>query len=201
MILSDTDINQSLRMESTDGLILIPPPVPNQVQPCSVDLHLGNRFVVCTMPTWLDRTIGRVFPSFRAIDPTKDVPDRLYRNVNLGADEVFYLRPGQFILARTNEFVGVPSNMAAKFDGKSSLGRLALIVHMTAGFIDAGFKGTVTLEIETRWRTIALRPGMKIGQLSFHRLSSPAERPYGHPGLGSKYQGQTNPEPSRMHRG
>jgi dCTP deaminase len=112
--------------------------------------------------------------------------------------EAFMLHPGEFVLGSTLERVGVPSDLVARVEGKSSLGRLGLVIHSTAGFIDAGFDGHVTLELANLANLpITLYPGMKIGQISFIKMTSPAEKPYGSGAKGSKYQGQRGPTPSR----
>jgi dCTP deaminase len=111
------------------------------------------------------------------------------------------LHPGEFVLGSTLEVVGLADDIVARLEGKSSLGRIGLLIHSTAGFIDPGFRGQVTLELSNVANLpIAIYPGMKIGQVSFYQLSTPAEHPYGSPGAGSKYQGQSGPTPSRVHR-
>ena len=126
--------------------------------------------------------------------------DRLFHQVDVGPDRPFVLHPGEFVLGATYELVTLGDDIAARLEGKSSLGRLGLLTHSTAGFIDPGFSGHVTLELSnTATMPILLYPGMKIGQLCFFNLSSPAEHPYGSSGLGSHYQGQRGPTPSRTH--
>jgi dCTP deaminase len=131
------------------------------------------------------------------IDPAQDQPE-LTRLVEAQGDEAFVLHPGEFVLASTYEVVSLPDDVAARLEGKSSLGRLGLLTHSTAGFIDPGFSGHVTLELSNvATLPITLWPGMKIGQLCFFRLSSPAEHPYGSGQHGSRYQGQRGPTASR----
>ena len=181
MILSDRDI----RAEIDAGRIVVDPFTPDAVQPSSIDLHVGNRF--------------RVFRNNRTavIDPRMDQPE-LTELVEIVGDEPFILHPGEFVLGATLERVGLPDDLVARLEGKSSLGRLGLLIHSTAGFIDPGWDGHVTLELSNVANLpITIYFGMKIGQLSFVQLSEPAEKPYGSGGLGSKYQGQKGPTPSR----
>src|SRR3954471_21820380 len=167
------------------GRIVIEPWEPSHVQPASVDLRLGDSF--------------RVFDNHRitAID-LRDVPANLTSEVEVAADEPFVIHPGEFCLGRTLEWVELPDDIVATVEGKSSLGRLGLIVHATAGFVDPGWKGTLTLELNNLTRVpIKLYPGLLIAQLSFMALDRPAERPYGSPDLGSHYQGQVAATESR----
>jgi len=155
------------------------------VQPSSVDVRLDRFF--------------RLFDNhkYQHIDPSLDQPD-LTRLVEVEAHEPFVLHPGEFVLGATYEVVTLPDDVAARLEGKSSLGRLGLLTHSTAGFIDPGFSGHVTLELSNvATLPITLWPGMKIGQLCFFRLSSPAEHPYGSQKYGSRYQGQRGPTASR----
>ena len=155
------------------------------VQPSSVDVRLDRLF--------------RLFDNhkYQHIDPAVDQPD-LTRLVEVDAMESFVLHPGEFVLGATYEAVTLPDDIAARLEGKSSLGRLGLLTHSTAGFIDPGFSGHVTLELSNvATLPITLWPGMKIGQLCFFRLSSPAEHPYGSDKYGSRYQGQRGPTASR----
>ena len=155
------------------------------VQPSSVDVRLDRFF--------------RLFDNhkYQHIDPAKDQPD-LTRLVDVDPHEAFVLHPGEFVLGATFEVVTLPNDVAARLEGKSSLGRLGLLTHSTAGFIDPGFSGHVTLELSNvATLPITLWPGMKIGQLCFFRLSSPAEHPYGSEKYGSRYQGQRGPTASR----
>ena len=155
------------------------------VQPSSVDVRLDRYF--------------RLFDNhkYAVIDPAEEQPE-LTRLIEVDAEEGFILHPGEFVLGSTYEQVRLPDDIAARLEGKSSLGRLGLLTHSTAGFIDPGFEGHVTLELSNvATLPIRLWPGMKIGQLSFLQMDAPAERPYGHPALGSKYQGQSGPVASR----
>jgi dCTP deaminase len=183
MLLSDRDI----RAEVDAGRVVLQPFEPAMVQPSSIDVRLDRFF--------------RVFENHRYphIDPAAEQPD-LTRLVETEGDEPFILHPGEFVLASTYEVVSLPDDIAARLEGKSSLGRLGLLTHSTAGFIDPGFSGHVTLELSNvATLPITLWPGMKIGQLCFFRLSSPAEHPYGSARHGSRYQGQRGPTPSRSH--
>lgn len=158
---------------------------PGMIQPSSVDVRLDRMF--------------RVFENHRYphIDPSIEQPD-LTRAVEPEGDEPFILHPGEFALASTYEVITLPDDVAGRLEGKSSLGRLGLLTHSTAGFIDPGFSGHVTLELSNvATLPIKLWPGMKIGQLCLFRLSSPAEHPYGSSIYGSRYQGQRGPTPSR----
>jgi dCTP deaminase len=133
------------------------------------------------------------------IDP-REQQDELTRFVEVASDEAFILHPGEFVLGSTYEYVSLPNDIAARLEGKSSLGRLGLLTHSTAGFVDPGFQGHVTLELSNvATLPIKLWPGMKIGQLCFFQLSSPSENPYGSEKYGSRYQGQRGPTASRSH--
>lgn len=181
MILSDRD----LLAEIKKGSIIIEPFDPACVQPSSIDVKVSNLF--------------RVFRNHTAavLDVKKDLTD-LMELVEVPEGEAFLLHPGEFALGSTLERVAVPNNLVARVEGKSSLGRLGLVIHSTAGFIDAGFDGHVTLELANLANLpITLYPGMKIGQISFIQMTSPAEKPYGSGAHGSKYQGQRGPTPSR----
>jgi dCTP deaminase len=167
------------------GRIKIDPWDPARVQPASVDLRLGDSF--------------RVFHNHRttAIDLRRP-PTNLTEEVVATAEEGFVIHPGEFCLGRTQEWVELPDDIVARIEGKSSLGRLGLIVHATAGFCDPGWKGTLTLELNNLTRVpIKLYPGLLIAQLSFMALDRPALRPYGSPELGSHYQGQRAATESR----
>ena len=180
-VLSDGTIRRLV----AEGRIVIDPWQPERVQPASVDLLLGNSF--------------RVFHNHRttAID-LREPPTNLTEEVT---SEMFVIHPGEFVLGVTTEHVELPDDIVARIEGKSSLGRLGLIVHATAGFVDPGFKGTLTLEITNLTRVpIKLYPGLLIAQLSFMTLDAPAERPYGSEALGSHYQGQTAATESRYMR-
>ena len=181
MLLSDRD----LRAEIETGRVALEPYDPGMIQPSSVDVRLDRYF--------------RVFENHRYphIDPAEEQPD-LTELDEVGAEEAFILHPGEFVLASTYEVVTLPDDIAGRLEGKSSLGRLGLLTHSTAGFIDPGFSGHVTLELSNvATLPIKLWPGMKIGQLCLFRLSSPAEHPYGSSVYGSRYQGQRGPTPSR----
>ena len=183
MLLSDRDI----RAEISTGRVGLDPWDPTMVQPSSVDVRLDRYF--------------RLFDNHKYpfIDPAEEQPE-LTRLVEVDPDEAFILHPGEFVLASTLEQVSLPDDIAARVEGKSSLGRLGLLTHATAGFIDPGFTGHVTLELSNvATLPITLWPGMKIGQLCFFRLSSAAERPYGSGATGSRYQGQRGPTASRSH--
>jgi dCTP deaminase len=184
-VLSDGTIRRLV----AEGRVVIEPWDETMVQPASVDLRLGPSF--------------RVFHNHRitAID-LADPPRNLTEHVEVDDDESFVIHPGEFVLGRTQEHVELPDDIVARIEGKSSLGRLGLIVHATAGFVDPGFKGTLTLEITNLTRVpIILWPGKPIAQLSFMALDQPAERPYGHPELGSHYHGQTEATESRYEGG
>ena len=181
MLLSDRDILAEIDAKR----VQLDPFDAAMVQPSSVDVRLDRFF--------------RVFENHRYphIDPAEEQPD-LTRMVEPAGEEPFILHPGEFVLGSTYELVSLPDDVAARLEGKSSLGRLGLLTHSTAGFIDPGFSGHVTLELSNvATLPIKLWPGMKIGQLCFFRLSSPAEHPYGSAKYGSRYQGQRGPTPSR----
>ena len=168
-----------------EGRIRIDPWDESLVQPASVDLRLGDSF--------------RVFHNHRAsaID-LRDPPTNLTEQVKVTDGEPFIIHPGEFCLGRTLEYVELPDDIVARIEGKSSLGRLGLIVHATAGFCDPGWRGTLTLELNNLTRVpIKLYPGLAIAQLSFMTLDAPALRPYGHAELGSHYQGQVEATESR----
>ena len=181
MILSDRDIRIALEK----GRIVVDPLAPRAVQPSSIDLRVGNGF--------------RVFANHRYpfIDTRKEQP-HLTDLIEVGADEPFMLHPGEFVLGTTLERVVLADDLVARLEGKSSLGRLGLLIHSTAGFVDAGFNGWLTLELSNvATLPIAIYPGMKIGQIAFFNLTTPAETPYGSRDLGSKYMGQQGPTASR----
>jgi dCTP deaminase len=184
MILSDTTIKAQLKT----GEIVIEPFKPDQLQPCSYDVRLGDEMM------YFDNTTARV------IDPEQD-NTALMRKVKVTPKKPFVLHPGQFALAATAEVIGVSEKYVCILNGKSSLGRLGLIIHATAGFIDAGNQLRITLELfNVANLPIILRPGMKIGQVVFEELSQPSERPYGSKGLNSKYYKSMGVEPSKMHK-
>jgi dCTP deaminase len=181
VLLSDRDI----LAEIDNQRVAIEPFDPGMIQPSSIDVRLDRWF--------------RVFENHRYphIDPSIEQAD-LTRLIEPEADEPFILHPGEFVLGSSYEIVSLPDDIAGRLEGKSSLGRLGLLTHSTAGFIDPGFSGHVTLELSNvATLPIKLFPGMKIGQLCLFRLSSPAEHPYGSEKYGSRYQGQRGPTPSR----
>ena len=181
MILSD----RTLREEIAAGRIVLDPFEPANVQPSSIDLRVDRYF--------------RVFRNHtsRVIDVKQNQED-LTELVEIAEDDCFILHPGEFVLGSTAERVTVPDDLVARIEGKSSLGRLGLLIHSTAGFIDPGFDGHITLELANVANLpITIYPGMKIGQVSFLRMTTPAEHPYGSSTIGSKYQGQRGPTPSR----
>jgi dCTP deaminase len=181
VLLSDRDI----RAELGAGRVVLEPYDPVMVQPSSVDVRLDKLF--------------RLFDNHRyqVIDPAAEQPE-LTHLVEVPDGEPFVLHPGEFVLGSTYEQVSLPDDVAARLEGKSSLGRLGLLTHSTAGFVDPGFSGHVTLELSNvATLPILLWPGMKVGQLCFFRLSSPAEHPYGSSVYGSRYQGQRGPTASR----
>src|SRR5574340_644791 len=183
-VLSDRDIRASLQA----GRIRIDPYDPACLQPSSVDLHLDREF--------------RVFRNNRYafIDVREPQPD-LTELLAIDGEEPFILHPGEFVLGQTLEWVELPDDLVARLEGKSSLGRLGLLIHSTAGYVDPGWKGNLTLELSNVANLpIALYFGMRIGQISFFQMTSPVERPYGSPELGSKYQGQSEPTASAFHR-
>ena len=184
-VLSDGTIRRLLE----EGRLVIDPWDPTMLQPASVDLRLGTSF--------------RVFHNHRiqTID-IADPPRDLTEHVTVSEEETFVIHPGEFVLGRTAERVELPDDLVARIEGKSSIGRLGLVVHATAGFVDPGWNGTLTLEI-TNFNSvpIVLRPGLPVAQLSLIGLDAPAERPYGHPELGSHYQGQVDATESRYEGG
>ncbi|WP_374928406.1 dCTP deaminase [Kytococcus sedentarius] len=184
MLLSDRDI--SARIDAgDDSAVRLDPWDPSMLQPSSIDVRLDRYF--------------RLFDNHKYpfIDPAQEQPE-LTRLVEVAPDEPFVLHPGEFVLGSTYEQITLPIDIAARVEGKSSLGRLGLLTHATAGFVDPGFSGHVTLELSNvATLPIVLHPGMKIGQLCFFQLSSPAEHPYGSSKYGSHYQGQRGPTASR----
>ncbi len=181
MLLSDRDI----KAEIDSGRVRLEPYDEAMVQPSSIDVRLDKYF--------------RLFDNHRYpfIDPAEDQPD-LTRLIEVERGEPLILHPGEFVLGSTFEVVTLPDDLAARLEGKSSLGRLGLLTHSTAGFVDPGFSGHVTLELSNvATLPIKLWPGMKVGQFCFFRLSSPTENPYGSAKHGSRYQGQRGPTASR----
>ena len=184
MVLSD----RSIREEIDAGRIIIDPLGENAIQPASVDVHLDRGFLV--------------FRNSRLpyIDVRKGT-EELTERVEITDNVPFILHPGEFVLGSTLENIGLPNDLVARVEGKSSLGRLGLLIHSTAGYVDPGFKGHLTLELSNVANLpITLYFGMKIGQLSYVQLTTEAEFPYGSPELGSKYQGQTDATASRIHQ-
>jgi len=183
VILSDRDLRERL---AQGDLVVAPLADPDlQIQPASIDLRLDSSFVVFCASR------------LACIDP-RDIPPDATERIEVTAGEPFVLHPGDFVLANTIERVRIPSDLVARVEGRSSLGRLAIVVHATAGFIDPGFEGQITLELSNLGRTaVKLYPGMRISQIVLQEMKSAAERPYGH-ARGSKYQGQTGPVVSRI---
>jgi dCTP deaminase len=182
VLLSDRDI----RAEIAAGRVGLDPFDVTLLQPSSVDLRLDRHF-----RTFNNHAYTHIDPALQQDDLTRMVEPP-------GPDEAFVLHPGEFVLGSTYEVISLPDDIAGRLEGKSSLGRLGLLTHSTAGFIDPGFSGHVTLELSNVANLpIRLWPGMKVGQLCLFRLSSPAEHPYGSPVYGSRYQDQRGPTPSR----
>ena len=182
--MSDRDIRASIEA----GLIGLDPLEMGLLQPSSIDVRLDRFF--------------RLFDNhkYAFIDPAEQ-QDELTRLIEVDPTEPFILHPGEFVLGSTYECVTLPDDVAARLEGKSSLGRLGLLTHSTAGFVDPGFKGHVTLELSNvATLPIKLWPGMKIGQLCFFKLTSPSEHPYGSEKYSSRYQGQRGPTASRSYK-
>ncbi|MEX0683734.1 MAG: dCTP deaminase [Dehalococcoidia bacterium] len=183
-VLSD----HTIREELAAGHIVIDPLDESAIQPASVDLRLNSAF--------------RVFrvTSTPFVDVQQPVDD-LTELIEIAPEEPFVIQPGVFFLGSTLETIAIPNDIVGRIDGKSSLGRLGLLVHATAGYVDPGWTGRLTLELSNQSQMpIALYYGMRVAQISFLRMSTPVDRPYGSPELGSKYQGQTGPTPSRISR-
>jgi dCTP deaminase len=181
MILSDRTIREAI----SQGRIGIEPFVETNVQPSSVDVTLDNRFLVFRNHT-------------RAVIDVKEDLSDLTELVEIEPDGVFLLHPGEFVLGSTAERIALPDDLVGRIEGKSSLGRLGLLIHTTAGFVDAGFEGFITLELSNvASLPITLYPGMRIGQISFLQMTTPAAVPYGTNSLGSKYSGQVGPTASQ----
>ena len=181
MILSDRTIREQIEA----GRIVIDPLNADNIQPSSVDLRLDRYFRVFRNHT------------MRVIDVKED-QEELTELVEISQDDMFVLHPGEFVLGSTAERVALPDDLVARLEGKSSLGRLGLLIHSTAGFVDAGWDGHLTLELSNVANLpITLYPGMKIGQISFLQMTTAADVPYGSSQVGSKYQGQRGPTPSR----
>jgi dCTP deaminase len=181
MVLSD----RTMKEELAAGRLVIDPLNPQDIQPASIDVHLDRVF--------------RVFKvSSRPYIDIREPMDDLTEEVVVEDERPFFIHPGEFVLGSTSETVTLPDDIVAQVEGKSSLGRIGLLIHATAGYVDPGWTGKLTLELSNVAKMpIALYCGMKIGQLSFLRMSTPVDRPYGSAGLRSKYQGQTRPTPSR----
>ena len=183
VILSD----RTMREELSRGRIRVEPLAEGAIQPSSIDLRLGDKV--------------RVFRNNHIphIDVRIDTSN-LTEVVQLEEGVPFYLRPSEFALGVTLENIAVPDDLVARLDGKSSLGRLGLLIHATAGLVDPGWEGRLTLELMNLAPfPITLWPGMKIGQISFIQMTTPVDNPYGGGRLSSKYQGDTDPNPSRYH--
>lgn len=184
MVLSDRTIKE----EIGKGRIVIDPLDMSCIQPASVDVHLGKKLLV--FKTWR-------YPFY--IDVKQDVT-HLTEVVEIAEDSPFFLHPGEFVLGSTLESITLPHDIVGRLEGKSSLGRLGLLIHSTAGYVDPGWKGRLTLELSNMAKLpVTLYYAMRIGQISFIRLTSPVEKPYGAEGLGSKYQGDEGPTASRYH--
>ncbi|MEE9284157.1 MAG: dCTP deaminase [Dehalococcoidia bacterium] len=184
MVLSDRTIKEQLQA----GKIRIEPFDPSDVQPASVDVHLDRKILVF-------RNWHRPY-----IDIREDTSG-LTELVEFAEDEPFILHPGEFVLGSTLEHIELPDDLVARLEGKSSLGRIGLLIHSTAGYVDPGWRGHLTLELSNVANLpITLYYKMKIGQISFLQLTTPVDNPYGAKGLGSKYQGQTAPTASKIHR-
>ena len=185
MILSDHTISEYL----ADGRIVVSPLGDGCVQPASIDVRLDKHILVF-------RNSRRPY-----IDVRQDISDMTEMEIAC-EEQPFILHPGEFVLASTLEHVEVPDDLVARLEGKSSLGRIGLLIHSTAGYVDPGWKGNLTLELSNVANLpITLYPQMRIGQISFAKLTTPADVPYGSPELGSKYQHQTLPTASRIHLG
>jgi dCTP deaminase len=183
VILSD----RTLREQLAAGRIVVDPFDESLIQPSSIDVRISNLFRV-----FRNHTRGVIDVKLDMVDLTEliEIPE--------ASEEPFILHPGEFVLGSTLERIGVPDDLVGRVEGKSSLGRLGLLIHSTAGFIDAGFDGHITLELaNVASLPITLYPGMKIGQVSFMQMTTPADQPYGTGASGSKYQGQRGPTPSR----
>ena len=182
MVLSD----KTIKAEMAAGRIVVDPCDARDIQPSSVDLHLGDDF--------------QVFRNSRYpyIDPGREQPGLMER-VSASPEEPFVLHSGEFALGTTIERIALPDDIVGRLEGKSSLGRLGLLIHSTAGYVDPGWDGRLTLELSNVANLpILLTPGMKIGQVSFSRMTTPVDRPYGHPELGSRYMGQHEATSSKM---
>lgn len=185
MVLSDHTIKEQI----AQGRIVIEPLDPDCIQPASVDVHLDRKLLV--FRTWR-------YPFYVDI---KQKLDDLTEMVEIPDDKPFFLNPGEFVLGSTVESITIPNDLVARLEGKSSLGRIGLLIHSTAGYVDPGWCGHLTLELSNVAKLpVTLYCGMRIGQISFIRLTSPVDRPYGCEELGSRYQGQTEPTASRYYK-
>lgn len=181
VILSD----RTIREQMANGRLVIEPFDDSMVQPSSVDLRLDTYFRV-----FRNHTLSHI--------DVKQNLEELTELVEASDENPFILHPGEFVLGSTAERIAIPSDLVGRIEGKSSLGRLGLLIHTTAGFVDAGWDGQLTLEFSNvASLPITLYPGMKIGQISFIQMTTEADNPYGTSALGSKYQGQRGPRPSR----
>jgi dCTP deaminase len=184
MVLSDRTIREEVEAKR----IVISPLDPADIQPASVDLHLDRKLLLFRNSR---RPLIDVHENLEGLTEMEEIHD----------DQPFILHPGEFILASTLEYIALPADLVARLEGKSSLGRIGLLIHSTAGYVDPGWQGHLTLELSNVANLpVTLYYGMKIGQISFLRLTSPAENLYGSEALGSKYQGQTDPTASRFFR-
>ncbi|MBC8275266.1 MAG: dCTP deaminase [Chloroflexi bacterium] len=184
MVLSD----RTIKDEIAKGRIIIEPLIPSCIQPASVDLHLDKKLLVFK---------PQRHPAY--IDVRRSL-DHLNELVELDEDDAFFLDPGEFVLVSTLESITLPDDIVGRLEGKSSLGRIGLLIHSTAGYVDPGWQGNLTIELSNVAKLpTALYYKMKIGQISFLRLTSPVDRLYGAAELGSKYQGQTEPTASKYY--
>lgn len=184
MVLSDRSIKELIKQRK----IRIDPLEMGDIQPASIDVHLDRKILV--FQNW-----------HRPLIDIRQDTSGLTEMVEFDEEEPFILHPGEFVLGSTLEHIEIPDNLVARLEGKSSLGRIGLLIHSTAGYVDPGWKGHLTLELSNvATLPITLYYKMKIGQISFQQLSTPVDNPYGSAGLGSKYQGQQAPTASRAHR-
>ncbi len=184
MVLSD----RTIREELASGRIVIDPLDESCIQPASVDVHLDRKLLVFRNSR---RPYIDIHEDLEGLTDMEEIPE----------GKAFMLHPGEFILGSTLESITIPGDLVARLEGKSSLGRIGLLIHSTAGYVDPGWKGHLTLELSNVSNLpVTLYYAMKIGQISFLRLTTAAEHLYGSPGLGSKYQGQTEPTASRLYR-
>ena len=183
MLLSDRSIKEAIKA----GRIAIKPYFEDCVQPSSIDIHLDSKFLLFNRAK-------------HGVIDVRQKQDGLMTPVEISADEPFILHPGEFVLGSTLEWIKMPNDIAARIEGKSSLGRLGLLIHSTAGYVDPGWEGNLTLELSNvSPLPIMLYYKMKIGQISFTQMTTPVDRPYGSKGLGSHYQGQKVPVPSKFY--